>query len=463
MLHHKTLHPRPRKSHRLFRVLFVGLSLLMLVVLASAVTELAATDVRAKLDNAINLERDLGQLLSTVQDAETGQRGYLLTKREEYLVPYRNARDTIASVVARVGLEVLTDPKQQQRVAHIRDLIADKFGELQRAIDLTNRRDTVAVAEAMLSDRGMELMEEIRSSISALRSIESTDVTANQQQLNRMRTASLLLRLLGVLGLAFVFYYLYAQLQPLFTSISDTNTALSLKNHELDQFAYIASHDLREPLRTVSNYTQVIEEDYGDRIDEAGRQHLQLIKRTTLRMQELIESLLRYSRADELIDGKPTDLKQTVAEALENLSLSVEESGAVITIGPLPTVMGQEVALRQLFQNLIANAIKFSAAGTTPVIEITSMTQAKVVKISVKDNGIGIPPEDQDRIFGLFTRLDSRKQYHGQGIGLAFCQKIVQSHGGSINVSSEPGVGSNFTVTLPYKPFHETPEIDTAG
>ena len=455
-------HPRPRKSHRLFRVLFVGLSLLMLIVLASAVTELAATDVRAKLDNALRLERDLGQLLLTLQGAETGQRGYLLTRREDYLLPYQIALDSVGPVLARVGREVIDDPRQQQRVSHVRDLIAEKFGELQQTINLKSAGDTATLYDVVLSDRGMHLMKEIRGTVSVLRAVEVTDITARQAQLARLRTATLYLRLAGVLGLAFVFYYIYAQAQPLFDSLTDTNEALALKNRELDQFAYTASHDLREPLRTVNNYVEVLAEDYEDHFDEAGRQHLSLIRRTIGRMEELIDSLLRYSRADQAGKATTVDLQQTVRNALENLRMSIEESAAAITVHELPTITGHPVALGQLFQNLIANAIKFRVPDTPPVIEIGALQRGGVTEISVKDHGIGIPKADQPKIFGLFARVSDQRQYQGQGIGLAMCQKIVRLHGGTITVASEPGRGSNFTVTLPHTLSHAAPEIDPA-
>lgn len=443
------MHQRPRKSHRLFRILFIGLSLLLLFVLASVVTEIAATDVRAKLDNARRLERDLGQLLSTLQDAETGQRGYLLTRRESYLQPYQNALDTVGPILARIGQEVMTDSLQQARVTRVRQLTAEKFRELSHTISLMSDGDTTALNQIVFSDWGKEVMDQTRSTIDLLRATENADVATRQGQLRRLTIITIVLRSLGVLGLILVFYYIYALLRPLYNTLAETNEALELKNRELDQFAHTASHDLHEPLRTVRNYVEVLDEDYGDDLDEVSRSYLTVIHRATVRMQGLIENLLVYSRAGRPGQLARVDLNQTVREVLENLELSIRESSASVTVGQLPTVDGYAISLRQLLQNLVANALKFHLPGQPPRIAITGEQNQRATYLRVQDHGIGMTAEDQGKIFELFTRLHSETDYAGQGIGLAFCQKIVHLHKGTLTVVSEPGLGSTFTVTLP--------------
>ncbi|MCP9237816.1 ATP-binding protein [Lewinella sp. JB7] len=452
-----------QKSYRLFRVLFAGLSLLTLVVLASVVTELAAIDVRKKLDNAVRLERDLGQLLATLQDAEIGQRGFLLTRDSTDLQSYTYARDTIGSVLARIGMEVLADPVQQSRVERVRELTRHRFKELSRSINLRATGDSVAVDRIMRSRWGRELMEEIRSKIVLLRQTEISDVAKRQDQLRRLSNVTTVLRLIGVAGLAFVFYYIYAQVQPLFAEITEShdetreanrrlssaNHALSTKNRELDQFAYIASHDLREPLRTVANFVEVIQEDHAHQLDEEGMTHLSFISRATNRMSGLIDSLLQYSRVGRSEQATRVDLDKVLSEVRENLSLRIQESEAQLTNGPLPVIEGYPVALGQLFQNLIANALKFHKPGEPPRIRVEATILGDQCRITVEDHGIGMSACDQTKIFELFTRLNSKDTHEGQGIGLAFCQKIVQLHRGTIKVKSKPNQGSIFTITIP--------------
>ncbi len=461
-----------QQGTRLFRTLYIGLILLMIAVLASVVTEVATIDVRRKLDNALQLERDLGLLLSTLLDAETGQRGYLLTEKDAYLEPYRLALDSVAPILRRIGSEVREDSIQQLRLQRVSGLTADKFAELSRTLQLDAAGQRDSLTQLLESDLGRSLMDQIRHTIDQLRQEELSDVKMRQQQVDRLSAITTVLRFVGVLGLAFVFYYIYTQLRPLYARnlqiitdrdreieerkrIEEVNTeliaSLNGKNAELDQFAYIASHDLREPLRTVSNYVEVLTEDHADQLDAEGLEYLSVIHRSTDRMRLLIDSLLQYGRVGRGEQRNPrVDLHQVVREALENLHFAIEQSAATVTVGELPTLPGYPIALRQLFQNLLANALKFHAPGTPPVVDVfVADTDDGRVTLAVRDHGIGMTAADQDKIFDLFTRLHNAHTYEGQGIGLAYCQKIVQLHQGQLTVLSQPGQGSTFRVTLP--------------
>lgn len=224
---------------------------------------------------------------------------------------------------------------------------------------------------------------------------------------------------------------------------------LKRSNAELEQFAYVASHDLQEPLRMVSSYCQLLQKRYADKLDEDANEFIQFAVEGAARMRHLINDLLRYSRVGTR--GKPLQAircDQVVAEALANLSVAIEESGARITTGELPVVMGDPTQLVQLFQNLIGNAIKFRA-DRRPEIHIDAAPDGGDRVFSVRDNGIGIEMEFADRIFLIFQRLHNRTEYPGTGIGLALCKKIVVRHGGEIQVCSQPGTGSTFTFNLP--------------
>ncbi|WP_306060347.1 sensor histidine kinase [Natronococcus wangiae] len=224
---------------------------------------------------------------------------------------------------------------------------------------------------------------------------------------------------------------------------------LAESNERLEQFAYAASHDLQEPLRMVSSYLQLIESRYADEFDEDGKEFLEYAIDGSKRMKEMIDGLLEYSRVDT--QGKafePTDLEEVLAAVRKDLELQIAESGAEIEIGELPRVRGDASQLRQLFQNLLSNAIEYSG-DAPPRITVFADRSGEKWRISVHDEGVGIDRKNQDRIFKVFQRLHSYEEQPGTGIGLALCERIVERHGGEIRVDSEPGEGATFSVTLP--------------
>jgi hypothetical protein len=227
---------------------------------------------------------------------------------------------------------------------------------------------------------------------------------------------------------------------------------LARSNAELEQFAYIASHDLQEPLRMVSAYSSLLVQRYGEAIDERGKAFFAQVVGGAKRMQELIRDLLAFSKIGKLPEPVAVDCNEVLERVLFNLQGSIESSAAEVTHGPLPVVHGDMVLLGQLFQNLIGNGIKFRHRDRRPVIRIEAEHLANAWRFTIADNGIGIAPEHQERIFGVFQRLHNREDYPGTGIGLAICRKVVQQHGGSITVDSAPDQGSRFIFTIADRP-----------
>ncbi|MBP7146729.1 MAG: MEDS domain-containing protein [Acidobacteria bacterium] len=241
------------------------------------------------------------------------------------------------------------------------------------------------------------------------------------------------------------------------------NQELARSNSELEQFAYAASHDLQEPLRMVTAYTQLLDRRYRGRLDAGADAYLEFIVRGATRMQALIQDLLAYSRVRSGgADPGPAECAAALGEALEALCLQVEETGAEVTAGELPLVRARPRMLAELFQNLVGNAIKFRGPDP-PRIRVSARPAGALWEIAVSDNGIGIERQFFQKIFEVFERLHGDEHSSGTGIGLAICKKIVETHGGRIWVESEPGRGSTFRFTLPAAPRREQASRTAAG
>ena len=275
--------------------------------------------------------------------------------------------------------------------------------------------------EKTLQEKNLILQQEISTRRAVEKALQEQNLVLQQEISNRQRAESALLK---------------------------SNQELARSNAELEQFAYVASHDLQAPLATIASYAQLLEKRYKDQLDSKASKFIGNIVQGCTRMQTLIDDLLEYSRVGR--SQKPfqlTDCNHAVEQALANLQGAIRQTQAVVTYSELPAVMGDISQLVQLFQNLVGNSIKYRH-DAPPVVHITACKQEKDWLFSVSDNGIGIATQHQARIFQIFQRLHTQKEYSGTGIGLAICQKIVERHGGYIWVESKPGQGSTFYFTL---------------
>jgi light-regulated signal transduction histidine kinase (bacteriophytochrome) len=228
-----------------------------------------------------------------------------------------------------------------------------------------------------------------------------------------------------------------------------TANELSRSNAELEQFAYVASHDLQEPLRMVSSYTQLLGRRYRGKLDQDADEFIAFAVDGATRMQGLINDLLAYSRVGAQFPAfAPVDTAELVDQVVGDLRPLISDAHAEVTRDALPTVMAEKRQLAQLFQNLITNAIHYRR-NEPPRIHLSAQREERMWQFMVSDNGLGIEPQHHERIFLLFQRLQSREHSTGTGLGLAICRKIVERHGGQIWVESTPGVGSTFSFTLP--------------
>jgi signal transduction histidine kinase len=426
-----------------FGFLLIALVTVLLGVMAWAnagQAEAAAADVQ----RTNNLVKELEKLLSTLKDVEVAQREYLLTGDEARVADIeRLRRDANAGVAAltRIGA-------QRHWLAHLNTLVPEKFDEIRRTVELRRAGDFVAASEMVLRNRGTQAMDDIRRVVRTMIQEENLELakrTADQRRRFRV-TINIFW---SVLGLNFVL------IGSMFWTTMRTNAELerrvAMRTEELQQFAYVASHDMKEPMRMISSYASLLQRRYQGRLGEDADTYIGYIVEGVRRMNDMIAALLEYSRVGESKEAEATvrvNTESVLADVLDNLKVTVAESGAVVTHDPLPDVMYNPVRLGQLLQNLVSNAIKYRSPDRKPKVHITCAERDREIVFSVRDNGEGIAPEHRDTIFGIFKRLHG-KDVEGTGIGLAMCRRIVERNGGRIWVESEPGVGSTFSFTIP--------------
>ncbi len=245
-----------------------------------------------------------------------------------------------------------------------------------------------------------------------------------------------------------IFYLIYKENDTFAKALRMQSEVLEEKNTQLERFAYIAAHDLNEPLRTVTSFIDIVEEEYEDEHDENLKTYFSYIRNAITRMRTMIDGLLTYSRIGRSSKKEITDISSLILEIKADLSGVIKEKGAAIHFEKLPIINCIKIEMRQLFQNLITNAIKFQKPDVEPSIQISCLENIDHWEFCVSDNGIGIAPDNLKNIFQFFTKLHLRSEYKGQGIGLAFCKKIVEIHNGKIWVTSSNMEGSQFYFTI---------------
>jgi PAS domain S-box-containing protein len=380
----------------------------------------ASRDPAGKLRGFSVISRDLTEN----RESETKYRGLLEAAPDAMVVVNQGGEIVLLNVQAEKQFGYRRDELLGQKVTNI---IPIGFAERLIADDLRSAED----ASAQQIGTGIELIAQrkdksefpIEIMLSPLQSAEGTLVTAAIRNISVRRKAA----------------------ADLLQKVEELNRS----NEELGQFAYIASHDLQEPLRMVASYTQLLSRRYKGKLGADADEFIAFAVDGASRMQRLIQDLLAYSR----VGSKGRDLLETSSEdalqqAIVNLRGAIEESSAVVTHDRLPAVLADEMQLIQLFQNLVGNAIKYQRPGVPHIHISAAKNGGKKWDFAVKDNGLGIDPQYFERIFGMFQRLHKRDEFAGTGIGLAICKKIVERHGGSISVESQPGQGSTFHFAL---------------
>ncbi len=598
-----------RRIRRPDRWYLAGALVILLVVSLRSYQDWSAFQRSApQVQHSRALLQQVEQTLSSVKDAETGQRGFVLTGNPEYLDTYNTAIASLPSELKGLSALVANEPALRTPVATLSNLISEKLAELKETVALRQNEGFNAALSEVETNRGKHTMDDIRKIGEELQNEVYTGlqqgIRERQEQGNRTRVASAL----GA-GVLFVFLLMATfdigrtsserdrlivdleaantrttasrdLLHTTLTSIGDAviatdeagrvtfmngvaenltgwsqaqadgqplrnvlaivneetrqavespvdkalregvivglanhtvlisrdgmerpiddsaapirspegkivgvvlvfrdvtvrreseeqlqrlNQDLRRTNQDLQQFSYAASHDLKEPLRTVTNYLQLIRSTYSGKVlDEEAGQLFDVAVSGAQRMHALVEALLEYSRSGEVGDAtlEPVPVEKVVGDVITNLQSAISETGAEVVLEPLPVVTANPLHLTQVFENLIGNALKYRSSQP-PRIAVSAQESGRDWVFSVEDNGIGIPPEYQAQIFGIFKRLHG-DEYPGTGIGLATCKKIVDRHGGTIWVESELGKGSRFSFTLPRTTPHAS-HVKSAG
>ncbi len=389
----------------------------------------------------------------------------LINKQAAELNDKTELLDTIQEVVRikNSSIKELLSKEELQK----KTIIEKKIIEQELEIRITDQTIKLIIQDSILKNREKEILLRQNSINNQQIAIldQENKLVKQSFELSLMENLNWILAVIALLLLiaGIIAYRSFRSKDKLFKQLIVKNATilyqseeLTRKNGDLEQFAYIASHDLQEPLNTISSFIGLIKNDYKDLFDDLGKQSIDFIEEASLRMKRLIKVLLEYSRIEKDRVFTQVDCNQLMIDLVKDVDSLIKHSHATIMFEDLPILSGSDIELRLLFQNLVTNALKFCPDNRPPILDINviktknkSQLDKKVWQFAFKDNGIGIPKEHQERIFLIFQRLHTADEYAGTGIGLAHCKKIVSIHKGDIWLESEVNLGTTFYFTIP--------------
>jgi signal transduction histidine kinase len=466
--------------------------LILGVLAANAFVSWRATQVLIENQRLVAETHDVIRALlliqSSLSDAETGQRGFIITGAERYLEPYQTAVARLDNELNHFNALTANEAQHQQRLIQLRRHAAEKLAEMEETISLRRSGQWEAARAVVRSDRGRQAMNEIRRLISEaeaeVQEMRASRLAESRASGQRTIFTFALVNLLAISFVALAFYLNQRELETRAQAhaalekanaelehrvadrtaqLTTLNQELARSNRELQDFAYVASHDLPEPLRKIQAFGDLLKTEYAAALGAEGSDFIARMQNAALRMNRLISDLLEFSRVTTKAQPfTQVDLTEVAREVVTDLETRIRQSGGQVDIGALPVVEADATQMRQLLQNLIANALKFHRPDAPPLVSLKtakpeSLNQADQAtangfcQIAVSDNGIGFDEKYLDRIFTPFERLHARGGYEGTGMGLAVCRKIVERHGGAITARSTPGAGRVFLVSLPVR------------
>lgn len=433
----------------------VALALMALVAILLVLTVLflrSYTNAIRWVRHSNDVRVHLSSTLTAMAEAEASQRTFLLAGDERLLEPYRRAAGTIATEIDELLTLTRDNPKQQAN-AHALERLAVRRLQIMKDTIAVRRREGLAAAQREVqSGKGTSVMDDLRHALAGME-LEETHLleerTANAARHDQLLTGSLVGLIVFASGfMGNVLWSKNREIEERRVAGEERERlirALERSNRDLDQFAYVASHDLKAPLRGIANLSRWIEEDLGPTASRDLARQLELMRVRVRRMDALIEGILSYSRAGRPTNVETVDVGGLLAEILEMLS---PPAGVVEVRGQMPTVTTERAPLEQVFLNLIGNALKH-AKGADPRITVSAAARGGFYDFAVADNGPGIGPAYHEKIWGIFQTLESRDHVEGTGIGLAIVKKIVEGRGGRAWVESAEGAGATFRFSWP--------------
>ncbi|MBT0586700.1 sensor histidine kinase [Alteromonas oceanisediminis] len=481
----------------LFQSVYGWLALIVLAVLITtsnsflALTALSnLTDLEEDLENTNTIINAINDVHVGVLRVESGQRGFLLTQDADYLQDYTETLNDILPKLANLSSVRSVSDVQQERIADALKLSEKKLNEMIETVELSREGRMDDALALVNTEVGLAMYQQLEALFTEINLYEQNIQVGHRAQLNEVLTESKLTFAISafmttalILGLFLLIYKANREQQEHRDELERQNLELeeqvekrtqvlklyseelSRSNRELEDFAFVASHDLQEPLRKIRAFGDRIKTGYADVLDERGQDFLGRMLNAAARMSTLISDLLEFSRVSTR--GKefaPTDLNRVLETVLEDVELRIAEKNATVNVGDLPTIDADKSQMEQVFLNLMTNSLKFQKPDVAPTIniyvseltqeEIESRqldTEKKFIDIHFEDNGIGFEQSYADKIFVPFQRLHGRSDYAGTGIGLAVCRRIIERHNGTINVISSLGNGAKFIITLPTK------------
>jgi signal transduction histidine kinase len=458
--------PVQSKTKRRFALLFT-IPIVFSLIFFVADTQAENTDI--EILSKQNLRFSLNTLRALSQDAETSERGFLLTGDERYLLPYDQARLQLKTQIELCRNVFRDHPELAEPIKKLTDLVQFKFEQVSKVLQIQQSAGFAAALQYVKSGTEQDTMDEIRRAIDQMQLKLGRELTSAHQRQRAVNRGVFIFFIISTAISIFVLISLYntlieyiqgqdaAQRQlaslnlDLEARIEQRTRELQQLNEELQQFAYVASHDLQEPLRTITSFTQLLAARYRGKLDEDADEFIDYIVTSSRRMTDLINGLLALVRLKK--GGQPAapiPLETLLSDAQSSLQASIRESGCEIEHSALPSLVVDAVQITQLFQNLISNAIKYRREEP-PKVKISAQRSDSEWIVSVSDNGQGFDQQYAERIFGLFQRLHAR-EIEGTGMGLSISRKIVERHGGRIWAESKVGSGTTFFFSLPLRP-----------
>lgn len=442
---------REDERSSIIRILLSALLILFVVFIAYLYTQRLRTNNQKDLNRLLLVNDNLTELLSSLQDAEIGQRGYLLTGKNTYLTPYRRAQTATPENLRKVDSLLSENSVSNKAVQHLSGLIERKFAELDQTIRLHQSGQEAEAYLLVNSDLGKNIMDSIRFEIMQFSTTREVRFNVAAAYASKLETLVGVMIAGSILAFCFLLYTIYSRIDPILAKTVKYRKELERKNEQLEHFAYITSHDLNEPLRTISGFIDLLKDDLGEEVTEDTKTCFDFITGAAARLREMIDGILTYSKIGRSGYLTEIDLSEEVSILLEDISGVIQEKQAEVVFSGLPVVKCRRTEVKQLFQNLILNAIKFSREGVLPRVIIKAEDLKTHWKFSVADNGIGIPANKREEVFQIFTKLHRSSVYAGHGIGLSFCRKIVELHEGEIWLESKVDEGTTFFFTLSKK------------